>query len=330
MPATATSRVLGAVILGVPGALLAYWVWTAWNETDRAFAWVLWAAGHSRLPLTVTPMQLARDLVSPNGLIAAGVVAAFLCIASLRYLSHWVAPPRRQLPDETGDGKARLELKSSPLRVGRPVEGRLWLAAEAAAGDMFTVTLHCYRPYRRDGKDQKETAYFEERKVRVVPDGRGWNLPFRFDVPASAPQNFVDASGPPPLILFGDPLQAYHWRLSAWPADKLFASPSAIELYLGPAPRDELLALKDGESPEQTEALDAISRGLAFPAGKLLPHQREQLKALSPEDLAMARRLTSWGGGRTLKLALLVLAAFFALFLVLPVIAIALLGLFGR
>lgn len=327
-PRAIASLLSGAVVLGVPAALSSYWVWTAFQEPWRAREWVIWAAERSPIPLTVAPEELAKDLVHPNGLIVAGLVAAFFCLALLKLLFD--AQRGRRASDETEDRKARLELKSSPLRVGRPVEGRLWLAREAAAGDMFTVTLHCYRHYRRDGKDQKETAYFEERKVRVVPDGRGWNLPFRFDVPASAPQNFVDTSGPPPLILFGDPLQAYHWRLSAWPADKLFASPSAIELYLGPAPRDELLALKAGESPEQTEALDAISRGLAFPGGTLLPHQREQLKALSPEDLAMARRLTSWGGGRTLKLALLALVAFFALFLVLPVIAIALLGLFGR
>lgn len=327
-PRAISSFLPGALAFGVPAALSSYWVWTAFQEPWRAREWVIWAAERSPIPLTVAPEELAKDLVHPNGLIVAGLVAAFFCLASLKLLFD--AQRGRRASDETEDRKARLELKSSPLRVGRPVEGRLWLAREAAAGDMFTVTLHCYRPYRRDGKNQKETAYFAEQEVRVVPDARGWSVPFRFEVPASAPQNTVDTSGAQPLISFGDRLQPYHWLLSAWPADKLLAFPSAIELYLGPAPREELLALEAGETPAQKEALDAVSRGLAALGGPLPPHQREQLKALSPEDLAIARKVTSLGGAKALKLVVWLVVAFFAFFLVLPVIAGVFIWLFRR
>ena len=82
-----------------------------------------------------------------------------------------------------------------------------------------------------------------------------------------------------------------------------------------------MLALEAGETPAQKEALDAVSRGLAALGGPLPPHQREQLKALSPEDLAIARKVTSLGGAKALKLVVWLVVAFFAFFLVLPVIA---------
>jgi hypothetical protein len=303
--------------LGTPGALLAYWTWTAFHETADAQAWVLWAAERSPVRLTTAPIELARDLTSPGSLIFAGVLAAFLCIAALMNLRHIVAPPRRRLLDETHDGRARLELKSAALRVGCPVEGRLWLAREAQAGDVFNVSLRCHRSYRSGDRRRTEEVYYQDKDAKAVHDARGWSVPFRFDVPASAPSN-TSVTTPQPLL--GARREPYEWDLSIGPAGKMLARRSVIALYLGPASEEEVRALAAQETPEQKEALDAIGRILGPFEGALLPHQREQLKALSSEDLALARKASALTG----KGILLVVVAFFAIFLVLPVVAVVL------
>lgn len=272
-PRAIASLLSGALALGAPAALSSYWVWTAFQEPWRAREWVIWAAERSPIPLTVTPLELARDLVHPNGLIVAGLVAAFFCLALLKLLID--APRGRRASDETDDRKARLELTSHPARVGRPLEGILLLAREARAGDMFTVRLWCERRYRSGGKNATEMPFSEEREVRVVPDARGWRVPFRFDVPAWAPPSGPSGSR-------GD----FVWWLSLAPAGKLFATRSVIMVGLGPAPVDELRALEAAEDPGQKEKIDAFGRLVDLVRGPLLPHERRQLAALSPEKPA--------------------------------------------
>jgi hypothetical protein len=317
-PHAIASFLLGALALGVPAALSSYWVWTAFQEPWQAREWVIRAAERSPIPLTVAPEELAKDLVHPNGLIAAGLVAAFFCLALLKLLFD--AQRGRRASDETDDRKARLELKSHPARVGRPLEGILQLAREARAGDVFTVRLWCERRYRSGDKNATETPFAEEMEVRVVPDGRGWRVPFRFDVPAWAPPSDVPG-----------PQGHYVWWLSLAPAGKLFATRSVIMVGLGPAPMDELRDLEAAENPRQKETIDAVERLVGLVQGPLLPHQRKQLAALSHEELeiggALARKVGKVGFGKSL---LLLAALAFVVLVVVPMGVLVVAVLLGR
>lgn len=310
-PRAIVSLLFGTLVLGVPAALSSWWLWTAFQEPWRAREWVIRAAERSPIPLTVTPEELSKDLVHPNALIVAGLVAAFFCLALLKVLLD--TRRGRRASDETDDRKARLELASHPARVGRPLEGILQLAKEARAGDRFTVRLWCERRYRSAGKSATEVPFSEEMEVRVVPDARGWRVPFRFEVPAWAP----------PSGLLG-PDGHYDWWLSLAPAGKLLASRSVIMIGLGPAPKDELQALEAAENPGQKETIDAVGRLMGLVSGPLLPHQRKQLAALSSEAHGKI------GQAEIGKSLLLIAALAFIVLVVVPVGAIVVTVLLGR
>ncbi|MDH5263350.1 MAG: hypothetical protein OEX21_01240 [Betaproteobacteria bacterium] len=315
-PRAFAAFLLGALLSGVPAVLSSYWVWTVYREPSRARDWAIWAAERSPIRLTVTPESLAGDLVGPNGLILAGVVAAFLCLAPLKLLFD--LQRGRRASDETDDRRARLELTSHPARVGRPLEGILRLAKEARMGDMFTVGLTCERRYQSGGKTATERPFAEQKDVRVVPDPRGWRVPFRFDVPAWAPP-----SGLP------GPDGHYLWWLSLAPAGKLFATRSNIMVGLGPAPMDELRALEAAEDPGQKETIEAVGRLVSLVNGPLLPHQRRQLATLSPEDRRIAGVVAQKVGGIGKSLLLLAGLAFLVM-VVVPLAAVVIAVLMGR
>lgn len=263
---------------GAVGVCLAIWVGLALYKVELAFDWVLWAAEYSPLPLNITPMQLASEAIQRNSLIAAGVSAAFLCWFAFDSLRS--ARQSLRSDDESDDGKARIELKTEHPQVGSPLEGRLRLTKDAKLGELFRVELSCKRRHISGDKKLEETAFCAKQDVQAIQDAHGWNLPFRFDVPVTMPPSAKRD------MLAGE---GYHWLLAFSPANEWVSFPSLVALTLAPAPAEELRAIEASESPAQKAVIKAIIRLPGLRA--LLPHQRAEIRALSPEDLAMAQKV---------------------------------------
>ena len=130
-------------------------------------------------------------------------------------------------------GSATLELRSAAPRVGHPVEGRLRLAREAAAGDTYKVRLVCRRHTKRGSTNVMQEVHSEERKVRAVQDAQGWTLPFRFEIPPGLPPH--QGKG------FGEP----SWRIEFQRKDAWFPLGKGVDLEVAagdqpPAPETGL------------------------------------------------------------------------------------------
>jgi hypothetical protein len=275
------SAVFG-IAFAAAGVVLALWVGMTVYRVELGFDWALWAWENSGLPLTVTPLELANGAIQPSTLIPTGMVAAVLCLVGLSSLRS--ARDALRPAGESSGGKAKLELKTPEPRVGRPLEGSLRLLHDPQPGQVFRVELSCGRTYQvhDDNRRREETGFFAQLDVAAVQNAEGWRLPFRFDVPVTAP-----ASG-----AGGYPVgEDYCWSLAFYPADAAIAFPSRLPLTFGAAPQEELRAAEARETPEQKAAIEAVSRSLGMARGPLLPHEREQLRSLSPADLAMAQKV---------------------------------------
>lgn len=272
-------QLLIGIALAVPGVLLALWVVVALYKVEVGFDWALWALEHSPFELTGPSVELANEAIQRNSLISGGMLAAVLCSVGFSFLRG----ARRSLrpPDESHDGKARIVLKAAHPRVGRPLEGSLRLTKDAEQGDVFQVELSCSRYLRsRDEKNPVETPFFARLETKAAQGSQGWSVPFRFEVPATAPPTM--ARGLRGLLA----PDLFVWELTLRPLKGWIVSPSEFALELAAAPQEELRAIEATESPAQKEVIDAIER-LKTP---LLPYQRAMVQALSPEGLAMARK----------------------------------------
>ena len=309
-----------ALLFGVPGLVLLGWTALAVYKVERAFEWALWAANHSPVPLTVPPMQLANDLIQDSSLVIAGVVGAILCFVArhnLRTVRQMLAPP-----GTSHDGKGRIVLKTAQPRVGRPLEGSIHLAKDAKPGARFTVQLLCEkRTSREDGKrDDVDTAHSDEQEVSAVRGAHGWSVPFRFEVPATAP--------PSPTGL--PQAHGYRWRVEMFPSKAFIAVPTKFPVVLAGAPATEVrTALEARETPAQKKVLDAIARE----HGTLPAHDRARLQKHSPEELASLQK-SSEAANRFMKKAgkvvMIVLLVAFAAPVILAAILFIVGAVFGR
>jgi hypothetical protein len=265
------SLVLG-IALGAMGIPLAAWVAMALYRSEVALGWAVWLIEHSPLPLYAPAVQVANDAMRRDSLIAAGLAAALLCLISFSLLRF----ARRALrsTEESHDGKGTLELKTRPLRVGRPVEGIIWLTRDPARDQLYRVELSCRRDHGSGKSGSNETAYAEELEVAPVHAPVGWSLPFRFVVPPIAPPSGESRymSGP-----------GYSWRLSFRRSMGWISFPSVFALHLAPAPPGELLALEKREPAAQRQAINEIVRGV----GK--EPVLTQLREPSPAELDTVR-----------------------------------------
>lgn len=260
------SLVLG-IALGAAGIPLAVWVSAALYRADVARDWAVWAMERSPLPPYAPPSQVASDMLQRDSLIAAGLVAALLCLLAF----SWLRSARRALraADESHDGKATIELKGQPLRVGRSVEGNIWLTQDSAPGELYRVELSCKRDHGSGRSEGSETPYSEELEVAPVRTPVGWSLPFRFVVPPIAPPSGASRhmSGP-----------GYSWRLAFQRTKGWISFPSVFALHLAPAPPEELRALEKKDAPAQKLAVDEIVRSVGK---EPVLHERVQLQDLS-------------------------------------------------
>lgn len=269
---------LVAIVLGVPGILLALQVGLVLYKVELAFDWALWVAEHSPLPLSIPAVQLANYAIQRDALIPAGLIAAFLCLLSYGALRN--ARGSQRPADESDDGKGRIELKAQQARVGRPLEGRVRLTKEARPGDVFRVELSCRRRVNSDDDSRWETPFFAQQDVQAVQGAEGWSVPFRFEVPATAPHSTVGG--------FQNDYD-FNWQLGFFPAKAWIATPSRFSLQLAAASEEDLRRIEAGDSAALKDAIGALGEGLG--RGPLLPYERAQLRALPPEDLEMASKV---------------------------------------
>ena len=267
------SLVLG-VALGAVGIPLAAWAAMALYRPEVALDWAVWLVERSPLPLYAPAVQVANDAIRHDSLIAACLAAAVLCLAAFSLL-RFVRKALRSA-DESHDGKGRLELKARPLRVGRPVEGSIWLTQDSAQDRLYRVELSCKRDHGSGRSEGSETPYSEELEVAPVRTPVGWSLPFRFVVPLIAPPSgnrYVSGPG-------------YSWRLAFRRSKGWLSFPSVFALNLAPAPPEELRPLEKKEAPGQKQPIEEIVRSVGK---EPVLYERAQLREPPAADVETVR-----------------------------------------
>ena len=241
------------------GVALAAWAGTAALEPQRGVELAAWAMTQSPLALPWSPQEAALwavDNVVPFAIAAA--VALALAASNLR-TARIALRPANQSAD--GKGEVQLSAREDP-RVGKALEGAILLREPPTPGDEFDVVLTGHKPGM--------APYRIEQKVRARQGVHGVSLPFRFDVPATAPAGFGS-----------------RWLLEFGRAGK---RRSAVDLKLGAAPEHEVrlasAATVAGSPAVATPATakargyaDQVERLLGVFGGKLDDAQRQQLRA---------------------------------------------------
>ena len=306
------------------GLMLAAWAATTALDLSKGFDLATWAVAHSPFGFPWEPLEAAAWAANNLGPLAivAGV-ALVLAWSNLR-----TARIAFRSPSESQDGKGELQLSSrEDPRVGRPLEGSIRLRDPPAPGDEFDVILS-------GGKHGHPGAYRVEQTVRARQGAHGVNLPFRFEVPASATPSGAHS----------------RWRLEFARAGKPAFGRSAVDLRLAPAPAHEIrnaaAPLMEGSSAAvSSPAAPAPAQGYAAQierlygafGGKLSDAQREQLRASlsAPEAAGMARQLEGLHkiSPQHLKMIKYAVIGLFVVFFVLPfvfsVLGLVLAAIFG-
>ena len=291
------------------GLVLAAWAATTALDLTKGFDLAVWGLGHSPFGLPWEPVEVAAWAV--NNLLAIAIAAGVALVLGWTNLRSARIAFRPW--NHSQDGKGELQLASrEDARVGRPLEGSILLRDPPAPGDEFDVVLS-------GGKPGDVSAWRKEQKVRARQGAHGVNLPFRFDVPASAPPSGMGS----------------RWRLEFARAGKPAFGRSAFDVQLAPAPAHEVRsaaapvpetsnALAASPAPAKHGYAEQVERLLGAFGGKLSDAQREQLrtKLAAPEAAGMARQLEGLHkiSPQHLKLLKYALIGLFVLFFALPLL----------
>lgn len=303
---------------GALGLVLAAWAATTMLEPEKGFELLHGALLVSPVHLPWDPVEAASYAINHVGVVAvAALIALALAWSNLR-----TARIAFRASNESQDGKGELQPALAQPRVGRPFEGVIGLRGQATPGDEYDLTLTAAKP-------GSSAAYRAEHKVRARQGAQGVNLPFRFEVPASAP-----AGG------------GHRWRLEFAPAGRRVVRPSWFEVDLAPAPEGEARAAMipaAGMStgvPQQAPVLahassqvdgyvDRIDQLYGALGGKLTGAQREQMRAklAGPNGAAMRQQVEAFRklSPRHVKLIKYALIGVVLVFFVLPFV----LGILG-
>lgn len=301
MPRAPLEGVIAGVVgllWAVAGLAVASWAVTTALDAARGFEVGTWALGRAGLELPWSHGEIVRFAAEQLPWVAiAAAVALLLAGSNLRKARVAFRPG-----NVSQDGKGELRMTALEPRVGRPFDGTIALREARAPGEEFDVTLTALG---RNGA----VAYRAEHKARTRPGAQGVSLPFRFDVPASAPAS-----------------DGHHrWRLEFAPAGRRYLGRSAFDVTLSaPSEAEARMArVSHGESraalahpaapphhptasaqhpatpPQQPAApqaqgyVDHIEKLYGALGGKLTDAQREQMRArlAGPEAEAMKRQL---------------------------------------
>src|SRR5262249_5797729 len=98
---------------------------------------------------------------------------------------------------------ARVTFREPWPRVGGLLEGDLWLDGETRPGEEYRLRIVC--------QAEADEVFAQEQCSQAVPGDRGWRVPFRFDIPSSAPPTTI------PEIVYGREVwnskDRYNWQL---------------------------------------------------------------------------------------------------------------------
>ena len=167
---------LGIIVLG--------WVVLTNVAVEKGFDVAMWAAQHSPVPLPVDPVDFGNRVINSPSIwfIAAfGVMALMSAFGFLRGARGNARPA-----GVSDDGEARLELKGANPRVGETLEGEIVLASKDLVGQTYDIRVECRRLGGRHGSAYR-TDYEDSVQVLAVAGAGGARLPFRFEIPLTAP-----------------------------------------------------------------------------------------------------------------------------------------------
>ncbi|HUP28883.1 MAG TPA: hypothetical protein VM122_01830 [Usitatibacter sp.] len=334
-PLTGVVSGLVGVIWAAAGLVAAAWAATAALDAAKGFELATWMLGNSGVELPWSPEYVAGVAIAHLPVVAVG--------AALALLMAWSHLRKARIafrPDNVSqDGKGELRVSAIQPRVGRPFDGSIMLRDVPTPGEEFDVTLTAIGP-------AGAVAHRAEQKVRARQGAHGVNLPFRFDVPASAP---ASGGGNRWRLEFG-PAGRTRFRRSAF--DVSLGRPSEIEIRAASVPRaeahvprvDSPVRVADTASPAASSApqaagyVDHIEKLYGALGGKLTDRQRELIRAkLSGQEAeALKQQLEGLRKLRPDHVKLLKYAAIgaFVFFFVLPfvfsVLGVILAAIFGH
>lgn len=301
--ATALNAVSG-VVFAAAGVALALWVGLAVHELERAFDWVLWAAEHSPVPLTAPPLELANAAIQKNSLIGAGVGAGLLLWIAYNALRGAARPV--QAADPIPDASPRLVLKTKPAQIGQPLEGKVILMQDAKPGAVFQVHLLCMQfaavgRMEKPAKALRRAVFAVAQERAAMPDGQTWSVPFRFEIPETAPASREEGIAVASI---------YRWEVRVTSANKggLLPFEALLPLHVAPAVAGQPSNTPSEASTAQEELLGAVDAlGTKVDRPLRASERAWLLRRLSPEALVGIGRMSA-ALGRLTKTQLLALA----------------------
>jgi len=298
---------LGIVLFG-GGAILAAWAIMGMYEPDTARRWAAVAAPYA-------PREIAEafEHIVSSGL-QLGIAAAAAAGGILMMMGHSALGAFRvalRPLDMSDDGKARIKLANPPPRPGRPLEGSIVMNSEPSPDQVFKVHLRCARQAQSGGERELQCPFDKNLEAKPAPGAHGVYIPFRFDIPASAP-----ASG---VGFFAN--SGYRWRLDVTPVKRWFASTSTFDLQFEPAANPESRAFAAARPMDAESVIDGIDKLLAKRGRSLRPSDREQLRKLPPRVLALVSAVAR----NPSNIIIWVVVGYVVLSFVLPIVA-ALIG----
>lgn len=258
---------LVGLLWAAAGLMVAAWALTAALDASKGFELAAWALGKSPLELPWPHPEITGTAMAHLPFVAIGAaVALLLAWSNLRKARIAFRPG-----NVSQDGKGELRVSAIEPRVGRPFDGTIALREAPSPGEEFDVTLTALGP-------GGASAFRAEQKARARPGAHGVNLPFRFDVPASAP-----ASG-----------SGNHWRLEFAPAGRKRFGRSAFDVSLAPLSDAEARmasalhaeaavppvdsGFPSAAAPNAQGYADQIERIYGALGGKLTGSQRERIR----------------------------------------------------
>jgi len=211
------------LLWGVLGLALAGWAVAQWTQPEQGYEAAMWL-------LQGSPWQLPWDHERVIAFLTEHTVAA--AVVGIVALLNAVSLARRarlhfRPLSESDDGKGEIAFKGMEQRAGRPLEGTIKLHDAPVPGEEYTLRLRAKKQAGGYGYEAEQTALARQ-------GVHGMSLPFRFDIPATAP-----ASGATWLLDFG-------------PRGKKFFR-SKFEVKLGEAPESEIRRASAHEVQDQEE-----------------------------------------------------------------------------
>ena len=222
------------IAFGVPGlSALVFVGLFAWRP-GLALTWAQWVAAH-------TPITLESFLeLRPNGVFLVrsqwGTFGAGALLSLLGYFALHGARESLRPADQSSGGLAQVLIKTQCPCVGAVLEGELKLLTAPKPDQVFRVSLLCRHIHSLadDRRERTVVCLSQDIEIKITQVVEGWQLPFRFEVPADAPPSTVfDNLG---YLVSGPPMDEYSWFIEFFPTDKWIVSPSSFKIVLGAAP----------------------------------------------------------------------------------------------